>query len=132
GLAIYFAPRAMSECACALPIVWAFALALSPDPRRWRWLLAASLLGFAVLLRLQSGLFCVALLAMLLARRQRRAALESFGVLMIWALIYGATDKLGWGEWFHSALVYLRFNFVEGRSSQFGTAPPAYYSRALL
>src|SRR5205823_14391246 len=28
GLAIYFAPRAMSECASALPIVFGFALAL--------------------------------------------------------------------------------------------------------
>ena len=42
----------------------------------------ASLLGLAVLLRLQSGVFCVGLVALLVARRQWRAAGIALGVLL--------------------------------------------------
>jgi GPI mannosyltransferase 3 len=85
-----------------------------------------------VMLRLQCGLFCVALLAILLARGQRRVALEALATLAFCAVIYGLIDRLTWGDWFHSAAAYLRFNLLEGQSAKFGKAPPAFYSRGLL
>lgn len=168
GLAIYFAPRAMSETASALPAAAGLALCLRahghPEPSRrrsrgtasesdasdrpersrgtdgeraraaqqWKLWLGASLLGFSVLLRLQCALFCLAVPIVLLFRSERRAAVQVVAVLALWAALFGLLDKLTWGSWFHSALAYLRFNLVEGRAQDFGTAPPAYYTAALL
>lgn len=129
--AIYFAPRAMSETASALPVVLGLALALGQPQRRWDGWVGVSLLGLSVLLRLQNGVFCVGLLAILLARRRRREALEALGVLLVWAVIFGLLDRLTWGGWFHSAIKYLQFNLVEGRASQWGAAGPEYYVRVL-
>ncbi|MHB8873371.1 MAG: glycosyltransferase family protein [Myxococcaceae bacterium] len=132
GLAIYFAPRAMSEVAAALPVTFGLALSLRPDPKRWKLLLGASLLGAAVLLRLHAAVFCVGLIGVLLARKQPRRAAQAGAVLAVWALVYGLVDLAGWGHLYHSAGVYLRFNLVENRAALWGTAPPAYYTRYLL
>ncbi len=135
--AIYFAHRAMSENASALPLVFGLALTLqrpaSKPRRRWLWLLAAgaSLLGIATLFRLQSAVFCVGVLVVLLARRQWRDAGLTFGVLTFWAAFYGVLDKLTWGGFFHSAFKYLQFNLVEGKAAQWGVAPFTYYFRYL-
>lgn len=126
---IYFAPRAMSETASALPVVLGFSFALCPQARRWETLLGASLLGLAVLLRLQNGVFCAGLLGILVGRRQWRLVIESLGVLLIWAFLFGLLDRLTWGGWFHSAVVYLYFNLV--MSAYFGTAPFGYYAQVL-
>lgn len=140
---IYFAPRAMSENATAVPIVWGLALVLdralvtaafgpeaSLRAKRLLWL-GGSLLGFGVLLRLQSAVFCVAVVAVLLARRQWRALQHVGLVLLVWAFLYGALDAATWhdapgakaGGWFHSAVVYLRFNLIEGKAAGWGVAP---------
>lgn len=129
---IYFAPRAMSENASAVPVVWGLALALAPGASRRTLGVAASLLGLAVLLRLQSGIFCVGLVALLAARRQWRDAGFVLGVLAVWAFLFGLLDRLTWGDWFHSARVYLEFNLVEQRGAGWGTAPFSYYSLVLL
>jgi hypothetical protein len=129
--ALYFGPRALSETASALPVVFGLAFALAPGADRKRRLFGASLLGLSALLRLQNGLFCVALLGILLARGRRREALEALGVLALWALLYGLLDAVTWGGWFHSAIVYLRFNVLEGRGAAWGVAGPGYYPRVL-
>jgi phosphatidylinositol glycan class B len=129
---IYFAPRAMSENASALPVVWGLALALVPGASRRAVAVGASLLGLAVLLRLQSGLFCVGLVGLLAARKQWREAGLALGVLSLWAVLFGLLDKLTWGEWFHSARVYVEFNIVQQGASGWGTAPFSYYGRILL
>ncbi|MCI0573276.1 MAG: hypothetical protein L0Y66_21220 [Myxococcaceae bacterium] len=139
--ALYFAPRALSETASALPVVWGFALCLEPRAsplRRWT---GASLMGLATLLRLQNGLLCVALLLMLAVQGLRlrlsdgklslRPTLEVAAVLLLWALLYGALDRLTWGGWFHSALTYFRFNILEDKSAQWGVSDAAYYLRVL-
>ncbi|HEX4622078.1 MAG TPA: hypothetical protein VH208_10975, partial [Myxococcaceae bacterium] len=123
GPLIYFAPKAMSETASALPVVLGLAWALPPSATRRDRILGASLLGVAVLLRLQCAVFCVGLLGILAARRQWRPLAETAGVLAGWALAFGLLDALTWGGWFHSAIVYLRFNFIEGKAAQWGTAP---------
>ncbi|HLM42739.1 MAG TPA: hypothetical protein VK458_02675, partial [Myxococcaceae bacterium] len=111
---LYFAPRAMSENASALPVVLGLALALAPGASRRAGVAGASLLGLAVLLRLQNGVFCVGLVAVLAARRDGRAVRDTLAVLAGWALLFGLLDWLTWGRWFHSARVYLDFNLVQG------------------
>lgn len=129
---LYFAPRAMSENASALPVVLGLALALAPGASRRAGVAGASLLGLAVLLRLQNGVFCVGLLAVLAARRDWRAARDALAVLAGWALLFGLLDRLTWGRWFHSALVYLDFNLVKNGAASFGTEPFGFYNRVLF
>ncbi|PTL81338.1 hypothetical protein [Vitiosangium sp. GDMCC 1.1324] len=129
---LYFAPRAMSENASALPVVLGLALALAPGASRRAVVAGASLLGIAVLLRLQNGVFCVGLVGVLAARRDWRAARDALAVLAGWAFLFGLLDRLTWGRWFHSALVYLDFNLVQGKAAVWGTAPFEYYGRVLL
>lgn len=130
GPIVYFGHRAMSETASALPVVFGLALAVeATDREKWRARLwaGASLLGIAVLLRLQNGVFCLGLLGILAGRRKWRLAAEAFAVLCGWAFVYGLLDKLTWGGWFHSAFKYLQFNVVEGKAAQWGTAPFLWY-----
>ncbi len=129
GFAVYCAPRAMGETLSALPVTAAFALLLSA-PSKWRALLAGALLAFAVGLRLQNGLFCLG--ALWLAWKQRSFFFWLLGALIVGALAYGAVDWLTWGRPFHSALVYLRFNVIEGKSSNFGTSHVLHYVFALV
>jgi hypothetical protein len=132
---IYFAHRAMSETASAAPVAFGLALVLDrgrPGSRpRWRLLLGASLLGVAVLFRLQNAVFAAGALAILAARRDRRGLLEAAGALAAWAAFYGLLDLFTWGGLFHSAIEYLRFNLVEGQAARWGTAEPWYYLRVL-
>lgn len=128
---IYFAHRAMSETASAAPVVFGLAMVLAPGAgRRRRWV-GASLLGLAVLLRLQNGVWCAGVLALLAARRDWRAFEDVAAAFAGWALLYGLVDRLTWGDFFHSARVYLRFNLVEGRASAWGTSSYPYYARVL-
>jgi len=131
SLAIYFSPRAMSEVASALPVTWGLALLLETPSRR-KLVLGASLLGLAVLLRIHCGLFAAGAVVMLLAQRRRRDAALVFGVLCVWAVVYGLLDLYAWGGFLHSALLYLRFNLLEGRAAEWGTAPPAFYTKYLV
>jgi hypothetical protein len=129
---LYFAPRALSENASAPPVVLGLALALTPGASRRAVRAGASLLGLAVLLRLQNGVFCLGLVAVLAARRDGRAVRDALAVLAGWAFLFGLLDWLTWGRWFHSALVYLDFNILQGKAAAWGTAPFSYYGRVLL
>jgi hypothetical protein len=132
GLAIYLSPRAMGETLSALPITLALARAVRAESRSPSDVLViGALLALGVALRLQNGLFCLFVLG-LLFRTQRRAALQLLGVLVLGALLYGAIDWLTWGKPFHSALTYLRFNLIEGKSSAFGTHHFFLYFQALF
>jgi hypothetical protein len=144
GFAVYVAPRAMGESLSALPVTLAFALLCKPSTRAWL-VVSGVLLAIAVGLRLQNGLFCLGALGLVLANRRpstplgvngdvgvNRDARVLFGVLVLGALAYGAVDQLTWGAPFHSARQYLRFNVLEGRSSDFGTEPVFHYARALV
>jgi hypothetical protein len=131
SLAIYFSPRAMSEVAAALPVTWGLAFLLERSAR-WRVVVGASLLGLAVLLRIHCGLFAVTALVTLLLTGRRRDAGLAFAVLCGWALVYGLLDLATWGRFFHSALLYLRFNLVEGRAADWGVQPPAFYTKHLV
>ncbi|MBL8918201.1 MAG: hypothetical protein JNJ54_05035 [Myxococcaceae bacterium] len=131
SLAIYFSPRAMSEVASALPVVWGLALLLEA-PRLRKLVLGASMLGLAVLLRIHCGLFAAGAVLVLALQHRRRDALIVLGVLCLWAVVYGLLDLYAWGGFLHSGLYYLRFNLLEGRAAEWGTAPPAFYTRYLV
>ncbi len=128
GPMIYFGPRVMSETACALPVAAGFALALRRNPRIT---LGASLVGLGVLLRLQAGVFALGLVIILLRRRQWKNAARATWTLTVWALVFGAMDRLTWGGWFHSAVQYVNFNLIEGKASGWGTAPWSFYAEHL-
>ncbi len=138
ALALYFSPRAMSENLAAALIVWGVALILEEGSTRDGRILGASFLGMATLARLQSGVVCVVVLIVLLTKLKaagKRPVLEVFVTLVIWALIFGAWDAAAWhslpsakfGGFFHSAVVYYRYNIVENRGAGWGTAPWPYY-----
>ena len=129
--AIYFAPRGLSEPLSALPATLGLAWALPAAASRRERLLGASLLGFSVLLRLQDALLCAGLVGVWVARRRWRQTLEVALVLLGWALALGLLDRLTWGSWFHSALAYWHYNWVQGRGALFGTSPPGDYLRVL-
>ncbi|MBI3180550.1 MAG: hypothetical protein HYZ28_00150 [Myxococcales bacterium] len=138
--AIYFGPRAMSETASALLVVFGLGLSLRRNPRRWELLLGASLLGFSVLLRLQSAVFCAGLLGALLGRRSFKEARDTALVLLGWAVAFGALDHFTWadapgarfGGWFHSALKYFEFNLIQDRATGWGVGPWYFYFRHLF
>ena len=52
-------------------------------------------------------------------------------MLLAFAFLLGLLDRLTWGGWFHSALAYWRYNWVQGRGALFGASPPGYYLRVL-
>jgi hypothetical protein len=80
-------------------------------------------------------------LAVLLARAlratpRRWGPLRDVGLALVgWALVYGLWDAAAWhdapgaklGGLFHSAVVYVRFNVIEGKSAGWGTSPWTYY-----
>lgn len=138
---IYFAPRAMSENASAAPLVWGLALlfeAARPTRRRLLW--AGSLLGLAVLFRLQVAAVVLGVVALLALRRQWSSLGPLLLALSAWALLYGGLDAFTWhrlpaahfGGWFHSVFVYLQFNLVEGRGAHWGSAAWTYYFQYLF
>ncbi|MEW6431334.1 MAG: hypothetical protein AB1730_07470 [Myxococcota bacterium] len=149
SLALYFGHRAMSENAAAATAVWGLALVLDRKASRRLVLLGASLLGVATLFRLQSGVFCAGALAILAARAVREKKAETptrwrrvgevLAGLVAWAVAFGALDAATWhgapgakwGGWFHSAVVYLRFNLIEGKAAGWGTSPWSYYLQHL-
>ncbi|HXN41383.1 MAG TPA: hypothetical protein VN918_06305, partial [Myxococcaceae bacterium] len=132
NVAIYFAPRAMSETAAALAVTAGLALSLPREASRSQLWLGTSLLSLAVLLRLQCALFCIGLLGVLLLRRARRPLVDALIVFAFGAFVFGLIDRLTWGHWFHSVIAYLRFNVLEDVAGSFGRSPPRYYPVALI
>jgi GPI mannosyltransferase 3 len=128
---VYFAPRAMSETASALPVVFGFSFASPAQASIRARVLGASLLGLSVLLRLQNGIFCVGLLVILAARRDFRALGQAALTLGIWAVLFGTLDRLTWGEWFQSAIVYARVNLSPEVERVMGAASFDYYAHVL-
>jgi hypothetical protein len=136
---VYFAPRAMSESAAALPVVVGFALALAPAAGPARTVGGAALVGLAVLFRLQAGVFALALVLILAARGEGRRAGQALAALAVCAVLFGYLDHVAWadapgarfGGWFHSAFTYVQFNVIEGNAANWGTSPWPYYFTTL-
>jgi hypothetical protein len=134
ALFIYFAPRAMTECLSALVVPLGFADALSESPPTVSsqvQLRGAAWLAASVFLRLHNALFCVALLVGLALQRRFLQLGRTSIVFAVGAFALGLLDRLTWGHWFQSSIEYLRFNLVEGKAAQWGTAGPGFYARVL-
>jgi hypothetical protein len=94
--------------------------------------LGAALLGLAVLLRLHTAVIAACMVAVVAARRRStRDAMEFAAILASLALALGAIDRLTWGDWFHSTVVYVKANLLQDVASSYGTAPPSFYVRAI-
>ncbi len=124
---IYFAHRALSENPSATCVIFGLAFLFRKDDRRRDLIIGACLLGLATLIRVQSGLFCVGILATMLLEKRFRAAIVTFIVMLIWAALYGLLDWWTWGSPFFSAIQYVRFNLVQSGATQFGVEPFHYY-----
>ena len=132
GPAVYFGPRALSDTVSILPVVLGLAFALPASATRRERVVGASLLGMALLLRLHTGIFGLALFAAWAGRRQWRPAAEVAGVFLAWVLILGALDRVTWGEWFQSPRLYLDFTFGMGGGALTGDSPVTYYGEMFL
>src|SRR5262249_53502498 len=86
--------------------------------------------GMGVCVGCQKGMCWAALLIALLVSRRYRESLEAALVLAAFGVAYGTVDLLTWGDWFHSARVYLLFN-VRGGASGWGVSPFTYYAKHL-
>jgi GPI mannosyltransferase 3 len=94
--------------------------------------LAGILFGLATVLRYQSGILLPVVLVIVAARRSvRAAAWVGVGIVAV-LLLGGLLDWATWGRPFHSLLVYVRFNLLEGGANQWGIAKRGFYLRALL
>ena len=120
-----FAHRTMGEMLAA-PLLVGAAYWLEGEAQHssWRPWGAGALAGLAFSARYQTALISLALgFPHLLARRDwRRAGAFLGGGAVVFAL-GGALDWVTWGKPFHALATYVRFNFLEGRSAQFGIEP---------
>ncbi len=140
GPVIYFAPRAMSENAAAVLLVWGAAWLLDQDERLARRLAGAGLLSIAIMCRLHSGVLVAVCAAVLLFRKERSVLAGFTAIQAAGLLAMGALDALTWGHlpgarfggWFHSVLHYLQFNLIEGGASAWGVHPGFYYLETIF
>jgi hypothetical protein len=124
---LIYGHRCMGEMASA-PLVVLSALLLQDSDRR-RLFLAGLLAGLAIHLRYQTGLIAVGFLLIAWARSGREDAVP-FGLgATLAGLAGGLLDWITWGQPFHSFLVYVHYNLIEGRSAKYGVAPLLYYAK---
>lgn len=126
---ILFAPKALGEAVAAHLLVAGLYLEAARDGGRRR-LLAGALLGGAAALRIHlvpAILLAVACSAGRDARRWR-ALLPGF---LASVAVAGLVDLATWGRPFHSFLVSIQFNVVEGKAAWFGVAPWSGYLEAI-
>jgi GPI mannosyltransferase 3 len=127
SISILLGGRGLSESAVTLPLVSGLFLVLRPASLNWHFMLGGLLLSVTVMFRLQMALVPMVLLvgfAMAHKWTELRVMLVTF---TLGAFVFGFIDFLTWGDWFHSAVEYIRFNFIENGAQQFGTEGRAYY-----
>jgi hypothetical protein len=131
---IYLGFRTLSETISTPLVVFGFFFALraayddESDAPGWPLWLGMSLLGAAVLMRLQNAIFIVPLVLFWRFRGREKLYAESLKVLVVWALIYGVIDWVTWGLPFQSAGAYIRFNLLmDGSTANYGAEPVYQY-----
>lgn len=132
NLGVLLGSRALGESVCTLPLVLGLALVLKRDALLREVVVGSALVALAVMLRLQVGVVALFVPTVWWWRGQRRLAVASLLTLLAGAAALAGLDWLTWGAPLQSVREYLRFNWVEGRASQFGTAPLTYYASRLL
>ena len=97
-----------------------------------RLIVAGILFGLATFLRYQNGILLLAVLPIVAARRSlRAAALVAAGIVAV-LLLGGLLDWVTWRRPFHSLIVYVRFNLLEGGANQWGVAKRGFFFRVML
>jgi len=86
--------------------------------------------GLAVAFRMQSAPVSIVLLAELIVRNQRQAAVEFAKGFAFVTILSGLLDWVTWGLPFNSTLAYMKFT-LQGGASTFGVYPASYYARTL-
>ncbi len=132
--AIYLGYRPFSEILSTPFVVFGLAFSLRADVDRARgrraMILGMSLLGIAVLLRLQNALFAGIVVGTWRLTGQKQRYQLAMRVLVAWALVYGLVDWVTWGLPFKSAGAYLRFNLLlDGATSYYGADSLVFYPR---
>ncbi len=141
GPVVWFGGRTLGEGLSTAFLVWGLERLDADEPGPRAGLLGGALLGFAEVARYGSAAVILpAMLWLVLSRRFKAFALAAAGGLAV-ALALGLLDKVTWGAtlpnarlggWWHSALEYLDFNVLSGRSAQqFGAEPWPYYAQRL-
>jgi len=122
---LIFGHRCMTEMASGS--VLALAVWLWLDGERRRMFLAGLLTSLAIFLRYQNALVAIGLLVALLVSARRREAITFLAGGAVGLLGGEILDWITWGSPFHSLLVYLRYNLVQGRSADYGVSSRSYY-----
>jgi hypothetical protein len=127
---LHFAPRTLSEVVAAHVLIGGLYLALpgSNGGQRWRIVAAGILLGLTVALRVQlvPAVGLAVAYAWISTPQLRRPLVIA---LLATLVVAGGLDWLTWSYPFQSMWRYYSINILEGKSSQFGTAPWFYYLR---
>jgi hypothetical protein len=121
GMAVYLGVHPNAPALATTLVVFAVCEFLHGG--RWRALLAGLALGLAFCCRAQDGVFGLPLfVAGLCARRWRETALLTLAALVMVA-VQGFVDLATWGSFLHSTIEYVKYNAVEGNSSNWGEEP---------
>ena len=136
-MSLVYGSRCMTEVASGPLLVAAVWRAL--DPRRSAegraqlkdLRLAGALAAAAVFLRYQNGVVLLMVMAILAYRRRFPELMAFTQVAALGGVMGGALDAFTWGTPFGSFIQYVKFNLVEGKASQWGTADAFYYFRYL-
>ena len=126
-ISLLFSFRALTEVASAPLLVAGVLWLLEGKTRR-----AGLAIGAASFLRYQSALAGLAILIWLLARRRWREAGQAVAGAAVIAAASGLLDWITWGEPFLPLARYVEINLFEGKASQFGVEPAAFYLRAFV
>lgn len=132
GLAVHLAPHPASETLSGMLVAFGLAVVARPGGSLPAVVLGCSLCGLATLVRLQSGLFCLGALGLLLSRRAWRQAAVGLATLAGWAVAYGLIDLLTWGHWFQAVAVYLKANLQDNGHGTFLPSTPWFLLEALV
>jgi hypothetical protein len=114
---LIFAGRAMSEVASAAALAWAAWLVL--DERAARLRAAGALATLAIFLRAPNALAATGLIIALIAVGRRRSTRHFAEGAALAALLGGAVDWATWGAPFHSIVLAVRYNLVEGHAGDY-------------
>ncbi len=122
---IVYGTRCMTEMASG-PLLAIAAMLVMEGTWKRAWF-AALLASLSIFFRYQNGMFALTLFVYLFFNRHWKASLMyALGGLLGGAL-GGLLDKLTWGHFFHSFLVYWKFNYVEGQAARWGVDAFDYY-----
>lgn len=133
-LVVYFGSRCLTDTA-SIPLV-AFGALLAASPAQARLLYARRvaagvLFGLATIVRPQNGILGAVALGVLVVARSWTGS-RAFVIGGAAALVAGGLlDWATWGAPFHSLVVNVRYNLVEGKASSYGTEPALYYANVL-